>query len=114
VNPQPWEARLARLEGVSVQGGERLNSIDRRLDTIEHMLQSRDEGVQSRFGQLESRFGQLEQSTSSRLGQLEQAMNSRFAQVDARFALIDQRLTWLIGIVVGTWITTILTVLFHH
>lgn len=96
MNPPPLDARLAHLEGAFVQVGERLNSMDRRLDSIEHLLQSRDQNTQSRFGQLE------------------QALSSRFAQVDARFALIDQRLTWLIGIVVGTWITTILTVLFHH
>jgi len=34
--------------------------------------------------------------------------------MDQRFATIDQRFNWLIGIVVGTWITTILTILFHR
>ncbi|HEY2476382.1 MAG TPA: hypothetical protein VGI19_16500 [Candidatus Cybelea sp.] len=42
------------------------------------------------------------------------SMDGRFAQVDARFAQIDTRFNWLTGIVVGTWITTILTILFHH
>jgi tetrahydromethanopterin S-methyltransferase subunit G len=69
MHAQPLEARMAHLEGVVQQIGERLNSIDRRLDSID----------------------------------------GRFAQVDARFAQIDTRFNWLIGIVVGTWITTILT-----
>jgi hypothetical protein len=38
----------------------------------------------------------------------------RFVQVDGRFAQIDTRFNWLIGIVIGTGITTILTILFHH
>jgi CII-binding regulator of phage lambda lysogenization HflD len=60
----PLEARIAHLEGIVEQVGERLNGIDRRLET----------------------------------------MDSKF----------ENRFNWLIGIVVGTWATTILTVLFHH
>lgn len=72
-----------------MQVGERLNSIDRRLDTLEHSMQSRFDQIEGRF---EVRFGQLE----------------------GRVGLIDQRFNWLIGIVLATWITTILTVLFHR
>ena len=103
MNPQPLEARLAHLEGAFVQVGERLNSIDHRLDTIEQVMQSR--------------FGQLEQVLVSRFALVDQrfgAVDQRFATIDQRFATIDQRFNWLIGIVVGTWITTILTILFHH
>ena len=39
------------LEGVVVQVGERLNSIDRRLDSIERTAQSRDEAMHAGFGQ---------------------------------------------------------------
>ena len=92
MNPQPLEARLAHVEGAFVQVGERLNSIDRRLDTIEQIMQCRFAQVDARFDRLESRFDRLE----------------------SRFTLVDQRFMWLIGILFGTWITTILTVLFHH
>jgi tetrahydromethanopterin S-methyltransferase subunit G len=34
--------------------------------------------------------------------------------LETRFGAMDQRFNWLTGIVVGTWITTILTVLFRH
>jgi tetrahydromethanopterin S-methyltransferase subunit G len=74
MHAHPLEVRMAHLEGVVQQIGERLSSIDRRLDSID----------------------------------------GRFGQVDSRFAQIDSRFNWLIGIVIGTWITTILTVLFHH
>jgi tetrahydromethanopterin S-methyltransferase subunit G len=42
-----------------------------------------------------------------RIADLENRMETRFGQ-------IDQRFMWLTGIVIGTWITTILTILFHR
>ena len=86
---QTVEVRLARLEGIVEQIGERLNGIERRLDSLEHTMNAR-------FAQVEARFAQLEQS------------------IAARFAVVDQRFMWLTGIMIGTWITTILTILFHH
>jgi len=79
------EERIARLEGINEQICDRLNSIERAIN--------------SRFDQMEARFGQIE---------------GRFAQIDGRFAQIDNRFMWLTGIVIGTLITTILTILFHH
>ncbi|MBV8425439.1 MAG: hypothetical protein JO349_09610 [Candidatus Eremiobacteraeota bacterium] len=35
-------------------------------------------------------------------------------RLDSIFALLDQKFNWLIGIVLGTWIVTMLTILFHH
>jgi hypothetical protein len=63
--------------------------VDRRLDSL-------GRSMESRFTQLESRFGQME---------------TRF---ESRFSIIDQRFNWLIGIVVASWISTIVTVLFRH
>lgn len=83
--PQTMEARMAHLEGAFDQMGERLNSIDRRLDGVDRRIDS-----------------------------LEQRMDVRFNAIDVRFNGMDLRFNWLIGIIVGTWITTILTVLFHH
>ena len=82
MSAQPWEARLAHLEGAFVQVGDRLNTIDRRIESLEDRM--------------ESRFSRLE------------------ATLEARFGQIDQRFMWLIGIVVATWITTMLTLIFHH
>ena len=45
---------------------------------------------------------------------LEAMLESRFGTIEGRFGIIDQRFNWLIGIMVATWITTILTVLFHR
>jgi hypothetical protein len=92
MSAQPWEARLAHLEGAFLQ-------IDRRLDSFERMVASRFAEVDSRFNQVDSRFNQME---------------SRFTQMESRFSIIDQRFNWLTGIVVASWISTIVAVLFHH
>lgn len=48
------------------------------------------------------------------LRQLRETLERRFAQIDGRFSQVDQKFLWLAGLVVGTWMTTILTILFHH
>ena len=92
MSAQPFEARLAHLEGVVVQVGERLNSIDRRLDSMDRRLDSMEQRFELRFAHIDDRFN----------------------QVDRRFSQIDQRFNWLIGIIFVTWASTILTVLFHR
>jgi hypothetical protein len=85
MSAQPWEARLAHLEGAFLQ-------VDRRLESFERM-------VSVRFGEVDARFNQIE---------------SRFNQMETRFSIIDQRFNWLIGIVVASWLSTVVTVLFHR
>ncbi|MBV8601159.1 MAG: hypothetical protein JO359_06275 [Candidatus Eremiobacteraeota bacterium] len=66
------------------------------------------------FSQVADRLNGIDR----RLDSLEQRSEIRFAQIDSRFgqlaAQMDQRFNWLTGIVVATWITTILTILFHR
>jgi hypothetical protein len=110
VSGQPVEVRLGYLEGAVGQVVERLNSIDRRLDTLKRVVQSRfsqlEQTIEGRFAGNDARFTSFDQRFAS--------IDQRFAMIDRRFAMIDQRFNWLIGIVIGTWITTILTILFHH
>lgn len=69
--------------------------------------------LEARLAHVEGAFVQVGERLNSidrRLDTLEHTMESRFSQVDARF-------NWLTGMVLGTWITTILTivtVLVHH
>jgi len=42
------------------------------------------------------------------------SIDRRLDGFDGRFSQIDQRFNWVTGLVVGTWITTILTILFHR
>ncbi|HTU71401.1 MAG TPA: hypothetical protein VMF11_13910 [Candidatus Baltobacteraceae bacterium] len=62
--------------------------------------------IEGAFDQVDKRLGSIDR----RLDGFEQ----RFFQIDSRFAQIDQRFNWVIGTIVGTWITTILAILFHR
>jgi hypothetical protein len=46
-------------------------------------------------------------------GVLEQ-VDKRLDNIDRRLGGFDARFNWVIGTVVGTWITTILAILFHR
>ena len=100
MSAQPWEPRLARLEGAYEQ-------IDRRLgDLASH--------VDAGFAQMESRFAQVDARLDARFGQID----ARFGQVDGRIGALERKVDtaqWrFTALVVGTWATTILTILFHH
>lgn len=55
--------------------------------------------MEARIAHLEGTFAQV---------------SERLNSIDRRLDGFDQRFNWLIGIVVGTWITTILTIIFHR
>lgn len=62
--------------------------------------------LEARIAHVEGAFNQV----NERLGSIERRLDS----IDVRFNNVDARFHWLTGIVVGTWATTILTILFHH
>ena len=65
-------------------------------------LEARMARLEGAFEQIGDRLNSVDRrldSIDQRIGRLEQSFESRF--------------TWLVGIIVGTWITTILTMLFH-
>jgi tetrahydromethanopterin S-methyltransferase subunit G len=64
-----------------------------------HPLEARIAHVEGAFDQVNERLGSIER---------------RLDTIDFRFNHVDSRFNWLTGIVVGTWVTTILTILFHH
>jgi tetrahydromethanopterin S-methyltransferase subunit G len=64
-----------------------------------HPLEARIAHVEGAFEQVNERLGSIER---------------RLDAIDARFNHVDARFNGLTGIVVGTWATTILTILFHH
>jgi hypothetical protein len=66
---------------------------------------------------MEERIARLEgiyEQVRDRLNGIDGRLAALEHTIDARFAQVDQRLTWLTGIVVATWITTIAAVLFHR
>ncbi|MGH7736728.1 MAG: hypothetical protein ACREMP_02480 [Candidatus Tyrphobacter sp.] len=66
-----------------------------------------DASVESRMAHLEGAFEQINWHLAS--------IDSRFTAIDMRFDAmdrkIDQRFMWTIGVVVGTWVTTMLGIL---
>lgn len=71
-----------------------------------HPLEARIAHVEGAFDQVNERLGSIERRLDT--------IDVRFNQVDARFNHVDSRFNWLTGIVVGTWVTTILAIVFHH
>jgi len=66
--------------------------------------------LEIRMARLEGVYEQVNQRLAS--------IDARFASIDARFDAIDrkidERFMWTIGVVLGTWLTTILAVFLHH
>jgi len=66
------------------------------------------------YEQLDRRLADLRDDMDQRFFDLRQYLDQRFGAIDQRFKANDQRFMWLAALVVSTWITTILTVLFHR
>lgn len=83
---------MSRLEGAYEQ-------IDRRLGDLHADL----DGLRAEFGGLRAEFGGL---------------RAEFGGLRAEFGGLrhdmERRFLWFTGVVVGTWITTIMTILFHR
>lgn len=87
---------MARLEGSYEQ-------IDRRLGDLAAHLEARFAQVDGRFAQVDARFAQVD---------------GRFDQMDGRIGALERKVDsvqWrLTALIVGTWATTMLTILFHR
>ena len=80
------ESRMAHLEEAFEQFGRSLASIEGRFDAV-------DRKIDGRFDSLDRKI------------------DSRFDTLDQK---IDQRFMWTIGVVLSTWLTTILAVFLRH
>ncbi len=76
MSAQPWEIRMARLEGAYEQVSQRLGGIEDRL------TEQRAEG----------RFGQLDE----RIERLDEKLDRKFDRLTEK---IDQRSLWMIGLI---------------
>lgn len=84
---------MAHLEGTYEQVNERLGSIESRLNT--------------QFAAIDGRFTAVD----ARFVALDRKIDDVYRALDGK---IDQRFMWTIGIVVGTWLTTLATILLHR
>lgn len=77
--------------------------------------------LEVRMAALEGSYRQVSDRLNSidrRLDGFEQKMEARFNSVDSRFAALDSKidgLQWrMTALIVGTWITVMASIFFHH
>ena len=75
-----------------------------------HPLEARIAHVEGAFDQVNERLGSIDR----RLDGINRRLDSSEHLTALRFDQVDRRFNWLTGIVVGTWATTMLAILFHH
>lgn len=92
----PLEYRMSHLEGAYEQTSLRLASIDARFASID-----------ARFASIDARFNAVD----ARFDTLDRKVDALAVRLDSK---IDNRFMWTIGVVLGTWLTTIMAVFFHH
>jgi tetrahydromethanopterin S-methyltransferase subunit G len=68
------------------------------------------QALEARISHIEGAFDQV----NERLGSIDRRLDSMETRFEGRFAQIDQRFIWVIGTIVGTWIATILAIIFHR
>ncbi|HEY6326046.1 MAG TPA: hypothetical protein VIW73_05955 [Candidatus Cybelea sp.] len=66
--------------------------------------------LEVRMAHIEGAFLQLDR----RMESVERRLDALFNQLEGRFSIVDQRFNWLTGILVTSWISTIVTVLLHR
>lgn len=84
---------MAHLEGAYEQTSRRPAAIDLRFDAIDR-----------RFDAVDRKFDDLRTAVYDRIDSLRLDLDGH----------IDQRFIWTIGVIVGTWLATILAIFFHH
>jgi Skp family chaperone for outer membrane proteins len=93
---QPWEPRLARLEGAYEQVDRRLTAIDARLETLDRKI--------------DVKIDALEAKVTGKIDALDAKLDRKFDDFTKRTDTTQWRTTWLI---LTTWITIMLTLFFH-
>lgn len=66
--------------------------------------------LEARIPHIEGAFDQV----NERLSGIDRRLDSMEHRFDQRFGQIDQRFSWVIGTIIGTWITTIIALVFHR
>lgn len=89
---QQMESRLGSLEGAYLQVADRLNGMDRRFDSVDRRFDS----IDRRFDSIDRRF----EMVHADLADLRHEMTQRF--------------NWLTGMLLTSWVTTMLAILFRH
>ena len=100
----PLESRMSHLEGAYEQTSLRLASIDARFDALDRKVDLRFDALLATIRALDAKIDGVEDKLGRKIDGVDHRLDRK----------IDQRFMWLVGVVVGTWLTTIATVLLHH
>ncbi|MGR3310923.1 MAG: hypothetical protein ACUZ77_09125 [Candidatus Brocadiales bacterium] len=96
------EERTAKIEGL-------LEQMDKRLDRVEV-------GIVDLKNEIKSDMGRLETNLRADMEKLETGLRAAMERLEtnlrAEISKLDGRFMWLIGIIIGTWVTAILTIIF--
>lgn len=107
MSAQPLESRMAHLEGAYEQ-------FDKRFADLISTMDARFAQVDARFAQVDARFADLIAAIEARFAQID----ARFGQMDSRFVVLERKvdnLQWrMTSLILVTWITTMLAILFKH
>ena len=110
---------MARLEGAYEQVSQRLTNIDPRFEGVDRKIDLRFDSLYAKIAGLEDRIDQrlvsLESRMDQRLVSLESRMGDHLVALETRVdKKIDSRFVWSVGIVVTTWLSTIVSIYLHH
>jgi hypothetical protein len=89
-----------RFDDLRADMNARFALIDKRIDDL------RNEMVR-RFEELTGQVGRLENQVVSRMDRFE-------ARFEGRLGRLEDRLWWIVGIQIGTWITIMIAILFRR
>ena len=119
MSAQPIETRMSHLEGAYDQLGQRINgmeaqrnSLDVKVDGVRDVLSDKIDGVRDA---LNDKIDGVRDALNDKIDGVREALGDKIDGV--RDALNDKidGLQWrMMALILGTWITTILTVLFHR
>lgn len=101
INPG-LEERTAKVEGI-------LEQMDKRLDRVEV-------AIVDLKNEIKSDMERLETGLRTDMGKLETGLRDEISKLNGRIDKLETKVEnmfkWLIGIIIATWITAILTIIF--
>lgn len=77
-------------------------------------LSKRIDDVHKRLDDLHRRLDDFRGDVARGFAELRGEMNRRFEELTNRVARLEDRLWWIVGIQVGTWVTVMLAILFRR
>jgi archaellum component FlaC len=107
MSTQPWEPRVSRLEGAFEQIGGRLADLQITLDS---RLRAFEKIIDERLGAMDKRLDAMEK----RIDGLDKRIDGVEKRIDTLDSKIDNTTRWMVGLMLGSWITLMAAIFLHH